>query len=109
MPGRVGDPRSSGTLGLLKQGAVLVQDAADILNELGWDGAAAARTPIPPPPILPPQEAALLETIQRLDNPLLDDLVLAAGKSAAELLPLLTMLELKGHVKMVPGGRYTRI
>ncbi len=106
VPGRVGDPRSSGTLSLLKQGAVLVQDVDDVLNELGWD-AGSSRHPAPTPPDLPPQEAALLETIQRLGNPLLDDLVAAAGKSAAELLPLLTMLELKGQVKVLPGGRYT--
>ena len=108
VPGRVGDPRSSGTLALLKQGAVLVQDVDDVLNELGWD-AGSSRHPAPTPPDLPPQEAALLEAIRRLGNPLLDDLVAAAGKSAAELLPLLTMLELKGQVKVLPGGRYTRL
>lgn len=48
VPGRVGDPRSSGTLSLLKQGAVLVQDASDILNELGWDRAVPSARPKPP-------------------------------------------------------------
>ena len=109
VPGRVGDPRSSGTLGLLKQGAVLVQDVSDVLNELGWD-ASSTRQPEPiRQPDLPPQEAALLEIVQRLGHPLLDDLVVATGKSAAELLPLLTMLELKGVLKTLPGGRYTRL
>ncbi len=108
VPGRVGDPRSSGTLSLLKQGAVLVQDASDILHELGWD-AGATRPPEPAQVDLPPHEAALLEAVARLGNPLLDDLVVAAGKSAAELLPLLTMLELKGHVRSLPGGRYARV
>lgn len=106
VPGRAGDPRSSGTLALLKQGAVLVQDVTDVLSELGWDASA----PTPRPALsLPPGEAALIETVARLGTPLLDDLVLAAGKSAAELLPLLTMLELKGLIKSLPGGRYTHL
>jgi predicted Rossmann fold nucleotide-binding protein DprA/Smf involved in DNA uptake len=36
----------------------------------------------------------------------LDDLIAASGQSATALLPLLTVLELKGAVKAVPGGRY---
>lgn len=112
VPGRAGDPRAGGTLDLLKQGAVLTQDASDVLNELGWsaspadpraDGQAGA---VPP---LSEAERSLVALIRTKDSPLLDDLVAESGQSAASLLPLLTVLELKGAVKAVPGGRYVSL
>lgn len=104
VPGRAGDPRAKGVLELLKQGAVLATSAADILAELGWSQPE-------------PQEEnklggleaplrSIAETVQKLGSPLLDDLIGATGKQPAELLPLLTLLELKGVVKTLPGGRY---
>ena len=106
VPGRVGDPRSQGTLNLLKQGAVLVQDAGDILNELGWDTPSTATQS--PRPNLPPAQQAVFDAVVKLETPLFDDLIAAVGVSAAELKTLLTMLELGGFVKTLPGGRYTQ-
>lgn len=83
-----------------------MQDASDVLSEFGWDAPTSTSRPALS---LPPGEAALIGTVAKLGTPLLDDLVLAAGKSAAELLPLLTMLELKGLIKSLPGGRYTHL
>ncbi|CAN5604567.1 DNA-processing protein DprA [soil metagenome] len=101
VPGRAGDPKAGGTLDLLKQGAVLTQDADDILSELGWS---AAKESSGPP--LSDAERELVTLIRAQDSPLLDDLIAASGQSATALLPLLTVLELKGAVKAVPGGRY---
>lgn len=103
IPGRVGDPRSSGTLGLLKHGAVLVQDVDDVLSELGWQGGATERAPRLD---LDPEERHLVDTIAKLGTPLLDDL-LDSERDAARLLPLLMRLELKGAIKTLPGGRYS--
>lgn len=102
VPGRAGDPRAKGALALLKQGAVMVQEAADVLNEFGWRPAASQAGPE-----LSAAQRALLETVARLGTPLLDDLLQATGQSASELLPQLTVLELEGLVQLEPGGRYS--
>lgn len=102
VPGRVGDPKAKGALELLKQGAQLLQDADDILQTFGWDRPAAPRAR----PELPREQQQVLEQVERLEAPLLDDLLQATGLEAHVLLPLLTRLELAGLVQVLPGGRY---
>ena len=52
------------------------------------------------------EERQLVDKIAKLGTPLLDDLI-GPQKDAAQLLPLLMRLELKGAIKTLPGGRYT--
>lgn len=106
VPGRVGDPRSRGTLKLLKQGAMLVQETNDILEEMNWQ--ANVKTQPKPAVVLSTQDAALVDLIERLETPLLDDLIAASEQTAAQLLPQLMQLELKGLIRTLPGSRYTR-
>ena len=101
VPGRIGDPKAEGALELLKQGAVLTQSAHDVVSEFGWH--IAPPTPVPKLPGFPGELAAL---IRDRGEPLLDDLIVATGKSAAELLPILTVLELQGAIHKLPSGRY---
>jgi DNA processing protein len=103
VPGRAGDPKAKGVLALLKQGAVLAASAADILSELGWGQSEGREDRLGG---LEPPLQDVAKTVQQLGSPLLDDLIGATGKQPAELLPLLTLLELKGVVKTLPGGRY---
>ena len=112
-PGRAGDPRAAGALELLRQGATLLTDTADILSEFGWQaqaraGAQPSRS-APNRPELPPEQRELLEHIGRLGAPLLDDLQALTGASASELLGRLTLLELAGLVAAQADGRYTRL
>ncbi len=102
VPGRVGDPRATGTLELLKQGAVLTTSAEDILEELGWTQEAEAQ----PKPELTEMEREVVALIRTRESPLLDDLIQSSGHSAASLLPVLSVLELKGVIRSVPGSRY---
>lgn len=104
VPGRVGDPRSSGTLGLLKQGAVLVEDASDVLNEFAWTGSAQLQSSVK----LTSTETVLVNRIHSFGEALLDDLI-EEGVSAASLLPILIKLELKGAIKTLPSGRYVAL
>ena len=104
IPGRIGDPKAEGTLFLLKQGATLVQSAADILQEYGWregekDSAVSLLS-------LEEPGRTLVQTIQERGSPLLDDLIQATSKDASGLLPTLMLLELQGVIKQLPGGRY---
>ena len=103
VPGRLGDPRAEGALDLLKQGAVLTQSTDDIRSEFGWQ---QARTPVKPKLELPGFLGELTALIRSRGEPLLDELIIATGKSAPELLPTLTMLELQGAIHKLPSGRY---
>ncbi len=103
VPGRIGDPKAEGALALLKQGAVLTQNAGDIMSEFGWG---SAQTPAKPKPELPGFLGELAALVRNRGEPLLDDLIVATGKSAAELLPTLTVLELQGAIHKLPSGRY---
>jgi DNA processing protein len=105
VPGRVGDTKAKGTLALLKQGAVLVQSVDDVLNEFGWTNHAAPKDA--PTIQLSAIEAKTVSSIKKLSNPLLDDLLHATELPVSELLKTLTLLELKGVVKALPGGRYS--
>jgi DNA processing protein len=105
VPGRAADRRAEGNLGLLKQGAVLITSAQDILTELNWHHQDSRQTGARRP-ALEPDEAALYALIERLESPLLDELVAATGGSAASLLPRLTLLELKGVIQVDAGGRW---
>ncbi len=104
VPGRLGDPRAEGALDLLKQGAVLTQSADDIRSEFGWQH---ARTPAKPKPELPGFLGELTALIRSRGEPLLDELIVATGKSAPELLPTLMTLELQGTIQTLPSGRYS--
>jgi len=102
VPGRVGDPRSRGTLALLKQGAILIDSAADIFNEFSW----AKKPGVIKSLDLSKNEAAVFALIHKLGQPLLDDLVEGLEMPAAQIMPVLTMLELKRLIKAQAGGRY---
>lgn len=105
VPGRPGDPRSSGSLALLKQGAILVDQVDDILNEFNWRGSQENKLSLD----LNPDERRLVKAILDLDNPVLDNLATQLNQSATTLLPSLTMLELKGAIKLSAGGRYLAV
>lgn len=105
IPGKVGDPKAEGTLALLKQGATMVQGASDILQEFGWREASAEENEVSLTSLEEPGRS-LVRAIQERGSPLLDDLIAATGKDAADLLPTLMLLELRGVVKPLPGGRY---
>ncbi len=102
IPGRIGDPKAEGALELLRQGAVLTQNIDDIVSEFGWRSAPPA-----PKPELPGFPGELAALIRRRGEPLLDDLIMATGKSAPELLPTLITLELQGVIRSLPSGRYS--
>jgi DNA processing protein len=106
VPGRVGDSKAKGTLNLIKQGAVLVQSVEDILNEFGWS---QILTKTPEKVLeLSPQEQLIVKALSH--GPLLlDDLLGQTGLHVSELLKWLTLLELRGVTKQLPGGRYTKI
>lgn len=124
IPGSIHSPLAKGCHLLIKQGAKLVETAADILDELGWSRApvpatrasrATARAPAPasaPPqaarPAATAEETALLDALG-FDPVDLDTLCQRTGQTAAPLSAQLLTLELEGRIERQPGGRFLRL
>jgi DNA processing protein len=109
IPGSIHSPTSRGCHALIKQGAKLVDSAADILDELPAPaGAAATKTRGAAPTSVPPRKDPLLEALG-YDPIGLDDLIARTGRSAADLSARLLDLELAGQVARLPGRRFQRI
>jgi DNA processing protein len=101
VPGRPNDPNAQGPHRLIRDGAVLTESAQDVLEELGW-----ASGPLRETPQLEGHEARVYAALD--GTPLFDEIVMATGLSAPEVMTALTMLSLRGLVRELPGGRYSR-
>ena len=105
LPGSIHSPLAKGCHVLIKQGAKLVDDANDILDELKLPaGERVARAT----PALDPAEASLLEHLGHAPCEL-DALCTRANLGADVTAGVLLQLELKGLVESLPGGRYQRV
>jgi DNA processing protein len=113
VPGHPFDARAGGCNMLIRDGAVLVRSAADVIEALRREPpapAAAATVAVPP---AAPERRSLAETsalhgriLDRLgpspvaEDQLIRDLALPAGQVAPELVSL----ELEGRIRRQPGG-----
>ena len=115
VPGPIDSPTSAGPHRLIQDGAKLVQDVEDILEELPAlrpapgprfaPAAPAGRVSEAPIPMRPAPEDPLLPLLG--SEPLqLEELVQAARLPVHEVLARLTLLELQGLVKELPGKCY---
>jgi DNA processing protein len=114
IPGSIHSPLARGCHALIRSGAKLVEDAADVLSELRsvleLDLVASSE------PAEEPVQASLFddpgyrELLNRLDfSPIaINDLARGGGLTAAELSSMLLLLEMEGYVEALPGGRYAR-
>lgn len=104
VPGPVHSRLSSGTHELLRDGAMLVRDAQDVLDELLGVGAASAR---PVGPALDPVQEQVLEQVERGAGTA-DALAASAGLEARTVAVALAHLEIAGYVRADAAGRLTR-
>ena len=105
LPGSIHSPLAKGCHALIKQGAKLVDNANDILEELQLSPvpSAAPASTLPNDPIA----ARLLEQLG-FDPCGLDVLCTRTGFGADMVSAALLQLELAGLVENLPGGRYQR-
>jgi len=112
IPGSIHNPLARGCHSLLRDGAKLVENTQDIIEELG---ALSSIIPTPEQPStlplfsrpLDPDEQKVLSSLG-FDPSSVDTLVERTELTAEELSAILLVLELHNYVKTTPGGHYVR-
>lgn len=102
IPGAIDNPMSAGPNNLIKQGAIPVTSAQDVLEALGLNLNAPKLKAYKPEN---PQEAIILKLIQEGISSA-DEIQLRSKQSTTEFSSTLTMLEIKGIIKQVAPGRW---
>ena len=104
VPGSIHSPLARGCHLLIKQGAKLVECAADVLEELG---AALPARATSAPKVSGQQGSLLLH--MGYDACSMDTLVVRSRLTAEAVSAMLLELELEGKIASLPGGRYQRL
>lgn len=104
IPGEISNPNTHGIYKLLKNGATMVTESADILEALGWEVKKEVQTQLTLP-TLTPDEEKIYEYV-RIEERGVDELLTLTGLNLDNLLMNLTTMELKGIIKQVGGDRY---
>lgn len=117
VPGSPLNPLAAGCLSLIRQGAALVRDAADILPEIGipmeknpdaYQPVDQTNNPSAKPAWLDKDYEMLLDALG-FEPSTVDDLVGRTGLGAGSVASMLLILELEGRVEARPGALYNRI
>jgi DNA processing protein len=112
VPGSILSPGAAGSNALLKDGAIFVRNAGDLLSELPEEErrrlkrAAPARDAAATPSHLSPDAAALHAALDADDAKDADTLLSATGLDAARFSAALVHLELEGLVTVLPGALF---
>ena len=115
VPGPIGAKTSVGTHALIKQGAKLVDNVEDILDELrpqletpGDAERGKDQSGRPCPPVLLPDERTVYEFLSAEPRHI-DDLTTALRLPPAKTAGVLLQLELKGAIRQLAGNLFIRI
>ncbi len=110
IPGSIHNPQAKGCHQLIRQGAKLVDQAADIIDDIAsLLGYLAEQTDV-----APPSQQALDDDYQQLlqhigyDPVSIDTLAERSGLTIEQLSSMLLILELNDHIQPAPGGLYSR-
>jgi len=106
IPGSIHSSLSRGCHRLIQQGAALVENASDILAELGIPAPIESRDDAPEATATS-GDAPLLRAMG-LDPFSVDDLAARTGFSVADVAARMSRLEIEGTIAAVPGGRFQR-
>jgi DNA processing protein len=106
VPGNIHSFKSTGTHSLIKQGAKLVENIQDILDELPRDLTDGQESEAEEIPVhLSQEETKVLEALEPYPTHI-DDLVRKIGLETGKISSTLLTLELKGVVAQAPGKRF---
>ena len=131
VPGEIGAAGSRGTHRLIKQGAMLIENVEDILEEILPQVGnppvvfVETSTALPPEALIPDRKSPLTPVMRGdvaglgdKENKLMslitfhpvniDTLISSSGFTAQEVLNALLILELGGHIRQMPGKQFIR-
>jgi DNA processing protein len=112
IPGSINSPLARGCNQLIKQGAKLVEEAADVFTELHFS---FPQEQLISPPVVPGKPLALDKEYEMLLDALgfepatVVTLVARTRLPAESVASMLLILELEGRVAALPAGRYGRL
>ena len=106
VPGNINNPKNKGCHNLIKQGAILITEAKDILNEFGWIEGSLQENKDRNIPQLNDKETKVYSTLG-YEPVHIDTILLKSGLNSSELMEVLTMLEIKGIISEIPGKLFT--
>ncbi len=107
VPGQVTNKLNKGAHWLIKQGARLTEEAADILDELGYELDLNKCRDEDPTEDLTQKEKKVYNIIS--DDPVCSEVIIdKTGLKSSEVLSILLLMEMKGLVVQLPGQRYVR-
>ncbi|MEK7592031.1 MAG: DNA-processing protein DprA [Patescibacteria group bacterium] len=112
VPGSISSPYSKGPLRLIKNGAKLVEDVQDILDELGIESSSGSLAhPIQADKLKykpqSPDEQKIIDLLLQ-ENRHIDEIVRLSGMASSEVFSLITLLEMNGAIKET-GEKYYAI
>lgn len=110
IPGPIDKPTSAGCHKLIRDGATLVTDAGQMLDDFGELPFASPAAPTPHAPAaipgdLPPEEATVLAACSSDEQPV-DRIIESTGLPPQTVTAMLMKLEIRGLVRAAPGFRY---
>ncbi len=108
IPGLISNPNTEGIYKLLKNGATLVTESADILNALNWEIKTEAQGEQLTLPMLTPDEEKIYKNLE-IEEKGVDELLALTKLKLDDLLINLTTMELKGIIKQSGGDRYKKV
>jgi DNA processing protein len=112
IPGSIHSPLSRGCHALIRQGAHLVEQGADVLSQLQIPEPAAAVTPAAALAVAAPEldkEYEMLLDALGFEPATMDALVARTELPGESVASMLLILELQGRVATHPGGRFSRL
>ncbi|WP_447964009.1 DNA-processing protein DprA [Nitrospira sp. Ecomares 2.1] len=118
VPGNVTNSLTRGPHRLIKEGAKLVENSLDVVEEIlpmlepsfrdQLEKQQGGFQPQPPTPALGAEEQHLFDCIS-LEPVSLDDLINQCSYAPPEVMSILLSLEIKGLIKQIPGLQYLRM
>jgi DNA processing protein len=115
IPANVDSPLSAGSLRLLRDGAKLIRDVDDLLDDLKGlrtttsarkPGVTAAPPPATPPPALDPAQQRVWDVLTEARHA--DEITRTLGLPPGDVSKLLLSMEMKKLIRRAPGSMYER-
>ncbi|MDH7480486.1 MAG: DNA-processing protein DprA [Armatimonadota bacterium] len=107
VPGPTDSATSQGTHKLIKEGAKLIEHAEDVLEDLGIEAESTGRDRQGIPSNLTTEQKAILQVLN-LHPKHVDEIIGECKLTAATANSALTILEMLGLIRRVPGNAYVR-